>query len=139
MKKNQIVAVALLPLGLYLVFDRYNAGVEWEPFETVAVIPSTASEAQAKIDIRALDKGVSAYLLQNQGRLPESLEELVLADINGNTYIEQTSVPKDPWGVEYCFETLGGSKYRIWTEGADKAPGGEGEDQDYDSETLKEK
>jgi general secretion pathway protein G len=97
----------------------------------------TARSSKVKADIRALDEAVTMYIMQNQGRLPEGLEELVEEDINGNTYIKQTSVPKDPWGTEYHFETLSRSKYRIWTDGADNAPGGEGEDRDYDSEMLK--
>ncbi len=97
----------------------------------------SARMSKVKADIRSLDEAVTMYVMQNQGRLPESLDELVEEDVNGNTYIKQTTIPKDPWGFEYRFEGLGGNKYRIWTEGADNAPGGEGEDRDYDTEDLK--
>ena len=110
---------------------------------TTVVVPNvlqrldTAKTQKYKTDISALDSAVTMYIMNNQGRLPESLEELVEEDINGNTYIKQTTVPKDPWGLEYRFESMGGSKYRIWTEGADNAPGGEGMDRDYDTEMMK--
>lgn len=110
---------------------------------TTVVVPNvlqrldTAKTQKCKTDIGALAEAVTMYIMMNQGRLPESLEELVEEDINGNTYIKQTTVPKDPWGFEYRFESLGGNKYRIWTDGADNAPGGEGTDRDYDSEMLK--
>jgi general secretion pathway protein G len=112
---------------------------------TTVVVPNVlgrldmAKSQKCETDIGALDQAVTQYIMQNQGRLPESLEELVEEDINGNTYIKQTTVPKDPWGFEYRFEELGGNKYHIWTEGADNAPGGEGMDRDIDSEGLKAK
>ncbi len=97
-----------------------------------------AQGAKVKADISVLSDSVTQYVIMNQGRLPESLEELVEEDVNGNRFLKQTSVPKDPWGFEYRYETLGGNKFRIWTEGADNAPGGEGDDSDYDSDMLNE-
>ena len=97
---------------------------------------TTAKWTKAKADIKVLDEAVESFLMQNQGRMPDSLEDLVQEDINGNTYLKQTTVPKDPWGYEYQFEQTGSTKYRIWTEGSDGAPGGEGDERDYDNIML---
>ncbi len=59
----------------------------------------------AKMDIKNISEAVDLYRANNQGKLPESLEELVEPDENGETYLKDlTEVPKDPWGNEYQIE-----------------------------------
>ena len=92
---------------------------------------------KVKADIRALDEAIVSYNMFNSGRWPESLEKLIEKDMNGNAYLKQTKVPKDPWGNEYKYEPpMTGNQYRIYTLGADGIPGGEGDDRDYSNEDL---
>jgi general secretion pathway protein G len=65
------------------------------------------------------EEGLKA-LSQKPGNLPDW----------GGPYLEK-EVPKDPWGHDYIYKIPGEkSPYDIISYGADKAPGGEGENQD---------
>ncbi len=76
------------------------------------------------------------------GRYPtseEGLEALVVrpTDVQGwdGPYINKSTVPRDPWGRPYGYESLNdGAAYRIVTLGADNAVGGEGENADIASD-----
>ncbi len=94
-----------------------------------------ANEAKAKADIIALVNAIDGYAIENSGRYPESLEVLVTPDSNGHTYLNQETVPKDPWGNPYQFEppTSGSDKFRVISYGKDGQPGGEGDDADIDN------
>ncbi len=96
---------------------------------------ATAFTGKVKADIVAIESALEEYAINNSGRYPESLEALVTPDVNGHTYLKQTSLPKDPWKNEYVYERPGpGQPYaRIATLGKDMQPGGEGEDRDIDN------
>lgn len=72
------------------------------------------------------------------GRYPtssEGLEALVAAgsgaeDWNG-PYLKKNEIPLDPWGNPYLYESPGKhGDYDLYSLGADKSEGGEGEDRD---------
>jgi general secretion pathway protein G len=74
------------------------------------------------------------------GSYPNSslgLEALVrnpnVASWNG-PYLKK-GVPKDPWNAPYKYKCCPGDhgEYDLWSEGADQAPGGEGENADITS------
>ena len=98
-----------------------------------------ANVAKAKADITAIASAVDQYTIQNNGRLPESLEALVTPDSNGFTFLDRESVPLDPWGNPYVFEppTAGSHKYRVISYGRDGVPGGEADDADLDNIRIK--
>ena len=90
-----------------------------------------AKKGKAKADLAALNQAITQFAINNGGREPDSLELLVQNDANGNRYLEQTIVPKDPWKNEYFYQPRQGSQERqLLTYGADGSPGGEGEDMD---------
>jgi general secretion pathway protein G len=93
---------------------------------------------KAEIDIYALESAVEDYVIQNSGKYPESLDSLVIPDENGYRYLKQMKIPKDPWGTEYQYEPPypGHPDPRIYTLGADGAPGGEGENKDISNIQL---
>ena len=93
-----------------------------------------------KANITTISSSVENYQINNQGRCPESLEELVTPDSNGETYIKGRKVPKDPWGNEFQYDPpMPGSRgYRVYTYGKDGVPGGEGEDMDVDNWMLED-
>jgi len=99
----------------------------------------TAQSTKAKSDITAIAGAVEGYALENNGRFPESIEELVTPDENGFTFLDRETVPLDPWGNEYIYEPPSGSsmKFRVLTYGEDGVPGGEGKDRDIDNIMIK--
>ena len=104
------------------------------------VVPSvmkrffTAQTTKVKADITTIAGALDGYALENNGRYPESLEELVTPDENGFAFLDQETVPRDPWGNEYMYEPpSAGSKFRVFTYGEDGVPGGEGKDRDIDN------
>jgi len=97
-----------------------------------------ANEVKAKSDIMAIAEAVTGYAIENGGRYPDNLEALVTPDANGHSFLDQETVPKDPWGNEYVFEpAVGGSKFRVISYGKDGIPGGEGDDSDLDNISIR--
>lgn len=101
------------------------------------VVPNVLSRlgdakwGKAKADIAMLNSAITQFAINNGGREPDSLEQLVQPDTNGKSYLQQTVVPKDPWTNEYFYQPANGGQLRELTcYGADGAPGGEGDDRD---------
>lgn len=99
-----------------------------------------AAGTKAKVDITSIESALKEYAINNGGKWPDSLEVLVTPDQNGHTYLDQKSMPKDPWGHEYMYEAPGSGQPqpRIFSYGADGQPGGEGKDADIDNLAMKE-
>jgi len=88
-----------------------------------------AQVTKAKADLAALAGGIKGYAIQNAGRYPESLEQLVTPDETGSQFLEQDVVPADPWGHPYVY-SIEGSDFDLLCTGADGELGGEGLDRD---------
>ncbi|MFT5288504.1 MAG: general secretion pathway protein G [Planctomycetota bacterium] len=90
-----------------------------------------AKRGVAATSISALRFAAESYA-RDKGSWPDSLEQLVERDSDGLAYLQQSQVPKDPWGNEFLYEKprAGESLPSIFTYGADGAPGGEGQDGD---------
>lgn len=99
-----------------------------------------AQRGKARTDIMAIANALEEYAILNGSRYPDSLEMLVTPDENGNTYLQQRQVPKDPWGNEYEYEPpyAGEPRPRVYTLGRDNAVGGEGEDADLDNFMIRD-
>lgn len=99
-----------------------------------------ANKTKAKADIVQIAKAVEDYVIDNNGRFPDGLEVLVQENEEGDSYLKQTQVPKDPWGNEYLYEPppSGSRKYRVLSYGADGVPGGAGDDGDIDNITIQD-
>ena len=87
-----------------------------------------AQIAKAKVEIMALDAALAHYARNNGGKYPDDLAALAIVDVNGQSYLGQTTVPTDPWGNAYAYEPPGeGREWPIVTcFGEDGAAGGEG-------------
>lgn len=94
-----------------------------------------SNEGKAKAGIVRIMSAVDLYEIENNGRYPESLEELIRPDENGETYHGLRAVPLDPWGRPYVYLPPSPERetYRVLTYGADGVPGGEGLDRDLDN------
>lgn len=90
-----------------------------------------------KASIRAICDAVDQYAIENAGRFPESIEELVTPDDSGYSFLKDETIPLDPWKNEFQYEPPSGpgGKYRVYSFGADGQPGGEGENADIDNLT----
>jgi len=97
----------------------------------------TAQIGKAKADITNIEQQVTAYQIDNVGRLPESLEVLVTEDDKGTKYLNMDVVPKDPWGNEYIYEITSSDKFLIWSYGQDGVQGGEGKDADFNNKMIR--
>lgn len=96
-----------------------------------------AKSETASIQVNALSAAVDSFHL-DMGRFPtsdEGLKVLVERPAEGATwdgpYIKKRDSLLDPWGEAYLYRVPGlQSEYDIYTLGADKKEGGEGEAQD---------
>lgn len=98
----------------------------------------------ARAQISMLGTALDLYRL-DVGSYPDGNVGLDALQRNPNVpnwtgpYLKQ-AVPKDPWGNPYRYRCCPGQfgEYDLWSEGADAAPGGEGENTDvvsWDSAT----
>jgi general secretion pathway protein G len=109
-----------------------------------AVVPqlldrmADAFGGKAKADVTAIAEGVTMYAVNNGGRYPDSLEELITPDMNNSTYLDMTVLPQDPWGHPYAYEPpQGDQKFLVWCYGKDGEQGGEGDDLDFNNQMIK--
>jgi general secretion pathway protein G len=95
--------------------------------------------ATAKAQVELLGAALDQYRL-DVGAYPDTAKGLDALNQNpGNAqnwngpYLKK-AVPKDPWGNPYKYRFPGQhGEYDLWSEGADNAPGGEGENADVTS------
>jgi general secretion pathway protein G len=98
-----------------------------------------AKRVKAQADIQAIKEGLERYYLDS-GAYPtgdQGLAALVAAPAGGRVpanyesggYIQ--SIPKDPWGNPYFYQSDGNS-FILKSFGADGAEGGEGKNADID-------
>jgi len=93
----------------------------------------SANVGAAKTQVKLLVDAVNGYKLENH-EYPESLEVLTEKHDDKGPYLQGT-LPKDPWGHDYVYNTPGedGRDFDISSYGADGEPGGEGENADINS------
>lgn len=88
----------------------------------------------AKAQISAFKTAITAFKLENK-RVPSSLDELINNSKN-KPYLEQMTIPDDPWGRPYVYSNDGPYGFKIVSYGEDGSPGGEGVNADIDSTNL---
>ena len=107
-----------------------------------------AKVADAKVQIRNLETALKLYKLDT-GSFPtteQGLQSLLTkptvgkipANYKAEGYLENKSLPKDPWGADYIYLSPGEhGDYDLYSFGADGARGGEGKNADIESWNLK--
>lgn len=98
---------------------------------------SSAKSDTARLQVEEFAAALDMYKLE-VGRHPntqEGLQALVVAPagaVNWNgPYLKKKTVPKDPWGADYHYESPGQhGVFDLYSLGADGREGGEGEDRD---------
>ena len=100
-----------------------------------------AQTATAKADIMTIEQACIDYAVNNQGRWPDSLAELVQKDDMGHSYLDMDNVPTDPWKNEFLYEPPGSgqSKGTITCLGSDGSVGGEGDAADFNNHQIRNK
>src|SRR5215471_3023084 len=127
---------SLIELLVVIIILRLLAGlVGPRLFGRVGQSKQAAARAQIELFGAALDQyrlDVGSYPTAAQG-LDALVRNPNIAYWNG-PYLKK-AVPKDPWGNSYKYRCCPGQygEYDLWSEGADSAPGGEGENADVTS------
>ena len=105
----------------------------------INVLPSRdqAMVTKAKADIATLEQAIETYRLDNLD-FPENLQALVTAPANlasparyrPGGYVRR--LPEDPWGESYRYrrQSAHGGQFDVYSYGADRKEGGEGNDAD---------
>jgi general secretion pathway protein G len=94
-----------------------------------------SKQAAAKAQIELLGAGLDQYRLDVGGypNTSQGIDALQRSPgvPNWNGPYLKKAVPKDPWGNPYKYRAPGQhGEYDLWSEGADGAPGGDGENTD---------
>ena len=78
------------------------------------------------VDLTTIGQAVETYQLNNGGRAPESLDELIQPDpSSGEPYLKGSKIPTDPWSNEYQYEPpSNGESFRLYSLGEDGQIGG---------------
>lgn len=108
-----------------------------------------AKIADAKVQIRNMETALKLYKLDNSNfpSTEQGLQSLVAKPTTGQIpknykaegYLENKSVPKDPWGNDYVYLSPGEhGDYDLYSFGADGARGGDGKNADIESWNLKQ-
>ncbi len=117
-----LIVLAILALLAGLVAPR-----------VIGYLSSSKTQA-AKIQIENISASLDLYRL-DAGDYPETIDELVTRPANAEEwngpYLKNAGGLIDPWGSPYQYRTPGrAGDFDLYSLGADKAEGGEGEDQD---------
>ena len=96
--------------------------------------------AAARAQIELIGAALDQYRL-DAGSYPTTAQGLDALQRNPSVtnwngpYLKKREVPLDPWDTAYKYACCPGQHddYDLWSEGADKAPGGEGENADVTS------
>lgn len=96
-----------------------------------------AKSKTARIQVEQLGAALDLYLV-DMGQYPsqeEGLRALTLAPADAEfwngPYLTKRQVPLDPWGAEFYYVIPGEDRaYDLYTLGADRSEGGEGQDAD---------
>ena len=101
---------------------------------------SDAKAKTARVQIEDLAAAVELYFL-DIGRYPSTehgFKALITAPQNetqwGGPYLKKNRIPLDPWGEPYFYRSPGQfAPFEIWSQGADRKTGGEGNNADIES------
>ena len=96
-----------------------------------------ASRAQAKAQIRSFKTALMSYRIAFKSfpSTSEGLQALV-NNAKDRNFLEEETIPKDPWGEDYIYTLEGSRDFTIVSYGADKQSGGTGNDADISSASL---
>ncbi len=111
---------------------------------TTALAPKTAParREQAVSTILHLEIAIKMYSLDNVGRRPDALEQLIEpTEVSETGYLEQSGIPLDPWGNPYLYRVSShptADDYDIISYGEDGVEGGTGAAEDITLSALRE-
>ena len=120
-----MVVIVIVGLLATLVVPNVVQRLNWAQRET------------AEIEIRQIEGAVDQYVVMNSGRHPLALAELVAPSDGGLPLLDSTLT--DPWETPYAYAEPTPTEPRPWiaSYAADKAPGGEGWDEDIENWDLR--
>jgi hypothetical protein len=131
-------SVLVVTCGCFVLVAAAGAAVAWLGAGLFGDVAAQFLEVQQEADLIALRAALEAYADDHDGRYPAELQQLIRRNGEG-PWIE--ALPTDRWGRPFRFEPPPGGLRasgpgRLYTLGADGAPGGADEDTDLDEEAL---
>lgn len=101
----------------------------------VLPMQSRAQVQKAQADIALIEQALEFYRIE-AGRYPSPEEGLNILTANGPTGAKLKKLPNDPWGTPYGYAVPGENNqaYVVFSLGADRAEGGEGDNADLRSD-----
>ena len=131
-------SVLVVTCGCFVLVAAAGAVVAWLGGRLLGDVAGQFLEVQQEADLIALRAALEAYADDHDGRYPVELEQLIRRN-GGGPWIE--ALPTDRWGRPFRFEPPPGGERagglgRLYTLGADGAPGGTEDDADLDEERL---
>ncbi|MBI4586204.1 MAG: type II secretion system protein GspG [Planctomycetes bacterium] len=90
----------------------------------------TAQKTRITTDLKTIYRAAETYYA-TLGTYPQTLEELKSGKGPDGQFVVSIETDKDPWGNQYEYTMMDG-KPHVRCNGKDGAPGGEGENQDYE-------
>jgi general secretion pathway protein G len=99
---------------------------------TVKVVGYIANAQRTKIltDLKTIYRAAEMYQ-STLGSFPQNIDDLKSGKGPNSEFVASIENDKDPWGNQYEYTVLDG-KPHVRCNGRDGAPGGEGENQDYE-------
>ncbi len=118
--KTQQKGFTLIELLVVIAIIAILAGIAVSNF---ADKPGKARIQAAELDIKTITNALEFYKLDNL-KYPTTSNGIAILITK---YLK--NMPKDPWGVEYKYIS-DGNTFNLYTYGADKLAGGDGENKD---------
>jgi general secretion pathway protein G len=97
-----------------------------------------AQRDKAGMDITVIEQAISSWRLDHNGALPDSLDQLLERKAERRSAEARSGQARRrqvarPVGSEYVYNKISTMKFEIISYGADKAPGGDGDNADISS------
>ncbi len=98
---------------------------------------STGDQFLAQAEIEEIWSALESFAVMNDGKYPETLQELIEKTEAGDQYLVRDELPMDPWGRVYHYDAPSetDNKAHLYTLGADGAWGGNGANLDINRNT----
>ncbi len=92
-----------------------------------------ATKDAARVKMGEIAKTIEFFQMENNGKYPQSIEELLSADENGLPWLKGgQDALLDPWKnpFQYSYSGSGDPPFELTSYGSDGAPGGSGDAED---------
>lgn len=87
-----------------------------------------------QVELKNIQSACERYAVNNNGRWPRDMEELIQVEEGGDRYLDTDEVPTDPWNNPYRIDRNQDGRFVVICDGPD---GSAGTDDDIDTINVK--